>query len=88
LELLADGGSPDGGAPDCVTSALAGVTPSAEVASLCTAIVNSSCASDATTDCSNTFKAYSDATITALSACIADPNCNNHTTCLETALGQ
>ncbi len=78
----------DAGSPDCVTSALGGITASAEVGTLCMAIGNSTCPSDATTDCPDTFKPYSDVTLAAVSACIADPTCSNHTTCLEAALGQ
>jgi hypothetical protein len=84
--LATDGSAPDSGLDTCADSALAQITPTAAVAALCTQLGLSICAEDAVPDCPGTFKVYSDGTVNAVSACIADPNCNDHAACVTTAL--
>jgi hypothetical protein len=84
--LSADGSAPDSGLETCAEAALAQVTPTAAVTSLCSQIGLSACPGDAVPNCPGTFKVYSDPTVNAVSACIADSNCNDHTACVTTAL--
>lgn len=86
-ELLdTEAGAADSGLETCADSALAQITPTAAVTSLCTQLGLSSCPEDAVPDCPGTFKVYSDGTVNAVSACIADANCNDHAACVTTAL--
>jgi hypothetical protein len=85
-DLLADGSVADSGLETCADSALAQITPTAAVTSLCSKLGLSTCPEDVVPDCPGTFKVYSDGTVNAVSACIADPNCNDHAACVTTAL--
>ena len=85
-ELLATDGGADSGLETCADTALAQITPTAAVSSLCEQLGLSSCPGDVVPDCPDTFKVYSDGTVKAVSTCIADPNCNDHTGCVTTAL--
>jgi hypothetical protein len=85
-ELLATDGGDDSGLQTCADTALAQITPTAAVSSLCEQLGLSICSGDAVPDCPDTFKVYSDGTVNAVSACIADPTCNNHAACVTTAL--
>jgi hypothetical protein len=84
--LATDGSAADSGLETCADAALAQITPTAAVTSLCEQLGLSSCQEDAVPDCPGTFKVYSDGTVNAVSTCIADPNCNDHAACVTTAL--
>jgi hypothetical protein len=83
-DLMTD--ASDSGLDTCEESALAQITPTAAVTALCTQVGLSTSCDDAVPDCPDTFKYYSDQAVNAVSACIADPNCNDHTACITTAL--
>jgi hypothetical protein len=85
-DLFSDGSVADSGLDICAESALAQITPTAAVDALCSQLGLSTCSGDFVPDCPDTFKAYSDQSVNAVSACIADPHCTNHADCVTTAL--
>jgi hypothetical protein len=85
-DLITDAEAPDSGLETCAANALASTTPTAAVESLCAQIGDSTCQTDYVQDCPDTFKAYSDSTVSAVSTCISDPNCSDHQACVTTAL--
>jgi hypothetical protein len=86
-DLLSDAGvAADSGLGTCAETALAQITPTTAVNSLCSQIGLSACPGDVVPDCPATFKVYGDQTVNAVSACIADSNCNDHAACVTTAL--
>jgi hypothetical protein len=84
--LSTDGSAADSGLDVCAESALAQITPTGAVTAFCSQLGLSTCPNDSVPDCPDTFKVYSDGSISALATCIADPNCNDHAACVTTAL--
>jgi hypothetical protein len=76
----------DKAADDCQTTLAASFAPSAAVVTLCQRLEASTCSQDVTPDCLTSFLPYSDATVEAITACIADPTCTNHDACVAQAL--
>ena len=70
----------DKAADDCQTTLAASFSPSAAVVTLCQRLEASTCSQDVTPDC------LSDATVEAITTCIADPTCTNHDACVAQAL--
>jgi hypothetical protein len=84
--LIADAEAPDSGLETCAANALASTTPTSAVESLCAQIGQSTCQADTVQDCPDTFKVYTDSTISAVSSCISNTTCSDHQACVTTAL--
>ncbi len=76
----------DKAADNCQATLASSFAPSAGVVTLCQHLENSTCTQDMTPECLTAFLQYSDATIQAITACIADPTCTNHDACVAKAL--
>jgi hypothetical protein len=76
----------DKAADNCQTSLASSFAPSAAVVTLCQHLEASTCMQDMTPECLTAFLPYSDATIQAITTCIADPTCTNHDACVAQAL--
>jgi hypothetical protein len=76
----------DKAAATCQTTLATSFPASAAVVALCQHLEASSCAQDATPNCLTAFLPYSDPTVQAISACVADPTCTNHVACVAKAL--
>jgi len=76
----------DKAANDCQSTLATSFTAPATLVTLCQRVAASSCSQDMVSNCLTAFLPYSDATIQAITACIADPTCTSHDACVAQAL--